>query len=124
MKSYNIKHIISAQRVFDGQTSSSEIRISAPIKFSNNVLKATTYQYNALSDGISLVYTNENELKEYGEQGILDPNKVSYINLFINGVLQPPITYEVKKGYLRLNTKDVPQKDTPIILQFITIFQH
>jgi len=123
MNSYNKKHIISAQRIYGCQTSTSEIRISVPINTSKNVLKADTYQYNTLSDGVRSIYTNEDELKEYGERGILDPNTVSYINLFINGVLQPPITYEVKKGYLRLNTKDVPQKNTPIILQFITIHQ-
>ena len=123
MNPYKKKHVISAQRVYGSQTLTSNIRISIPLKITNNVLKADTYQYNALSDGVSSIYTNENELKEYGERGILDPNVVSYINLFINGVLQPPNTYEVKKGFLRLNTKEVPQKNTPIIIQFITIYQ-
>jgi hypothetical protein len=117
------KQIISARRIYDSQTSTSQIRLSIPIKTVKNVLKADTYQYNTLSDGVSSTYTNEDELKEYGERGILDPNTVTYINLFINGVLQPPNTYEVKKGYLRLNTKEVPQKNTPIIIQFITIYQ-
>lgn len=123
MNPYNKKHVISARKVYGSQTLTSKIRISIPLKNSNNVLKADTYQYNALSDGVSSIYTNDNELKEYGERGILDPSVVSYINLFINGVLQPPNTYEVKKGFLRLNTKEVPQKNTPIIIQFITIYQ-
>lgn len=49
--------------------------------------------------------------------------KVSYVNLFINGVLQPPVTYEIKEGILQLKTSDVPPEGAPINLQFITIHQ-
>ncbi|AST90685.1 MULTISPECIES: DUF4183 domain-containing protein [Sutcliffiella] len=122
MNSNKNKHIISTKRVLDWKISTSEINIRIPFKQANNTLKVDTYQYNALSDGVSSIYTNKNELKEYGERGILDPKTVSYINLFINGVLQPPNTYEVKKGYLSLKTNNIPQKNTPIILQFITVY--
>jgi hypothetical protein len=123
MKPYNKKNIISTKRVYDWGTSTSEFRIKIPIKLPKNVSRVETYQYNALADGIKVVYTNDDELKEYGNQGILDPKTVSYINLFVNGVLQPPITFEVEKGCLRLKTNNPPQKNTPIILQFITIIQ-
>ncbi|WP_249872159.1 DUF4183 domain-containing protein [Oceanobacillus saliphilus] len=53
-------------------------------------------------DGKSRIYTNEDELTEYGQCGILNPSEVSYYNLFVNGVLQPEILYDVKEGYLIL----------------------
>ncbi|MGO4886879.1 DUF4183 domain-containing protein [Anaerobacillus sp. MEB173] len=122
MNSKNKKHIISARQIYDWKTLITQDRIKVPIRQDKKVSEVDTYQYNALSDGVSSIYTNQNELKEYGERGILDPKTVSYINLFINGVLQPPNTYEVKEGYLRLKTNDIPQRNTPIILQFITIY--
>lgn len=85
------------------------------------VLKVETYQYNAISDGVKKIYTNHDELIQYGKTGILNPNSVSYINLFINGILQPPILYVVQEGILILMSDDVPKKDTPIIIQFIKI---
>lgn len=87
------------------------------------LLKADVYHYNALSDGKKRIYTNQDELIEYGSRGILDPNDVSYFNLFINGVLQPRVNYEIEKGLLLLKTKDVPQKDVTIIISFITFME-
>ncbi|WIV12931.1 DUF4183 domain-containing protein [Proteiniborus sp. MB09-C3] len=84
------------------------------------LLDADVYQYNALSDGIKKFYTNDDELIEYGNKGILDPNDVSYFNLFINGVLQPKVNYEIQKGLLRLKTEDIPLKDSTIIIIFVT----
>lgn len=84
------------------------------------LLNADVYHYNALSDGIKRIYTNDDELTEYGNRGILDPNEVSYYNLFINGVLQPKVNYEIEKGKLTLKTEDVPLKDSTIIITFIT----
>ncbi|HZJ76737.1 MAG TPA: DUF4183 domain-containing protein, partial [Oscillospiraceae bacterium] len=85
-----------------------------------SVLYADVYQYNALSDGIKKIYTDDDELNEYGDRGILDPNSVSYFNLFINGVLQPKVNYKIEKGLLVLKTKDVPLKGSPIIITFVT----
>jgi hypothetical protein len=115
----NKKHIVSVRKVYDSIQSTEVMQFNVKIDLMGKVIQTDTYQYNALSDGESFIYTNENELKEYGDRGILDPKTVSYINLFINGLLQPPNTYEVKKGELRLKTIDVPQKNTPITLQFI-----
>lgn len=117
------KHIVSTRRVYDMVNTTSEFRIKIPIKPARKINKVDTYQYNALSDGESLLYTNKDELKQYGNRGILDPMKVSYVNLFINGVLQPPVTYEIKEGILQLKTSDVPPEGAPINLQFITIHQ-
>jgi hypothetical protein len=114
------KHIVSACKGYGAVKSRCEVRLSRNKNRHSNV---DTYQYNALSDGINLVYTNDDEMKEFGNRGILDPKTVSYTNLFINGVLHPPNTYDVKKGYVRLKTINVPPKNTPIVLQFITIIQ-
>lgn len=85
-----------------------------------NLLAAEIYQYNARSDGLKKVYTNDDEIKEYGDQGILDPHQVSYCNLFINGVLQPQVNYELHEGLLILKTEDAPLKGSPIIITFVT----
>ena len=85
-----------------------------------NLLNADVYQYNTLSDGVKKIYTNDDELIQYGNRGILDPNDVSFFNLFINGVLQPKVNYEIQKGLLLLKTKNIPIKDSTIIISFIT----
>ncbi|AKL96314.1 hypothetical protein CACET_c28690 [Clostridium aceticum] len=83
-------------------------------------LKSKVYQYNALSDGKKRMYTNQDELLQYGNKGILDPHKVSYYSLFINGVLQPKTNYIIEKGLLFLKTKDLPLKGSPIIITFVS----
>lgn len=93
-----------------------------PLNPFTNIAKVDNYSYYTISDGVKTVYTNEDEIKEYSDRGIPNPNTVSFINLFINGVLQPQSIYEVKEGYLILKTSDVPQTGTPITLQFITIY--
>lgn len=87
-----------------------------------NVLKGQNPQYNAVSDGTKRIYTNEDEITLYGTNGIPAPSTVTYFNLFVNGVLQPSTTYEVKEGTLKFLTVDIPPKDVPIILQSIRIF--
>lgn len=87
------------------------------------LLRAEVYQYTTLSDGNKKVYTNEDELKEYGTRGILDPASVTFYSLFINGVLQPKVNYEIQEGLLLLKTNDAPPKNSTIILSFITILK-
>lgn len=84
-----------------------------------DLIKAEFYQYNAISDGRKIIYTNEDELTEYGNKGILDPNEFSHYTLFINGVLQPKTNYEIQKGLLQLKTENLPLKRSPIILLFV-----
>lgn len=79
------------------------------------------FEFYTISNGYSRIYKNKDGLPEYAPQEILDPKSVSYINLFINGVLQPHKNYIVKKGELRLKTEDIPIKDAPIILQMIKV---
>ncbi|WP_412547133.1 DUF4183 domain-containing protein [Peribacillus simplex] len=86
-----------------------------------NILKVKTFQYTAISDGIKRIYTNQDGVLKYGSSGILNPNSVSYINLFINGILQPNINYIVEQGKLTFS-KDLPLSGSPIIVQFVIIY--
>ncbi|OIJ18768.1 hypothetical protein BKP45_15900 [Anaerobacillus alkalidiazotrophicus] len=87
------------------------------------LLIGCTSQYNTISDGVKEIFTNQDELTMYGEEGILNPNEVSSINLFINGVIQPELNYHVEIGLLTLLTEDIPHQGTPISLQFITLIR-
>ena len=49
------------------------------------------------------------------------PDEVSYINLFINGILQPQPLYQVSTGQLTLLDNQPPSQGSSIILQFIII---
>jgi Domain of unknown function (DUF4183)/Collagen triple helix repeat (20 copies) len=87
----------------------------------SGLILTTNLLYFTFSDGEKRLYTNNDGVAEYGITEILAPNEVSYINLFINGILQPQINYEVEEGKLTLLTDEVPGKDVPITLQFILI---
>ena len=83
--------------------------------------KIKSFEFYSISDGRKRIFTEEDALQGYGKQEIIDPNLISYMNLFVNGVLQPKKTYEVTKGKIILKTEDIPQCGTPIILQMIII---
>lgn len=121
MTSFKRKQTITVPKVYDWTSSTSTYSFHIPVSVNPQILKTEIYQYNALSDGVKKIYTNLDELTEYGDRGILNPQFISYINLFINGQLQPPNVYEVQEGILVLKTCDIPQKNVPIVLQFITI---
>lgn len=87
----------------------------------NKLLSTEIYQYNALSNG-NKIYTNSDELTVYGNEGILAPELNSYLNLFVNGVLQPQVNYSVQKGRLTLNTEDAPLVGAPVMIQFLRIY--
>lgn len=71
------------------------------------------------SDGISLTYTDNDGIPEYGITKIPSPAEVSYINLFVNGMLQPQTMYTVEEGQLTLLVDEAPREGVPIALQFI-----
>ncbi len=76
--------------------------------------------YFTFAENQKLVYTNADGLPQYGTTQILSPNDVSFINLFINGILQPQTSYKVEEGELTL-LDGAPQDGVPITLQFVTI---
>ncbi|MFU0789396.1 DUF4183 domain-containing protein [Virgibacillus proomii] len=92
----------------------------------SEILKTDVFQYTTISDGVKTVYTNQDKVPQYSTSDILNPNDVSYINLFINGILQPAIVYNVQPGSLQLlvGQSDIPRKGVPIILQFIKILSN
>ncbi len=100
-----------------------ELLILAEKRQKEEVLKTETFHYNAVSDGMKYIYTDDDEIPDYGKTGILDPQKVSYYNLFINGVLQPPALSKVSKGMLTLNCSEPPIKGATITLQFVKILR-
>ncbi|WP_238159098.1 DUF4183 domain-containing protein [Priestia megaterium] len=87
----------------------------------SGLILTTNLLYFTFSDGQKRVYTNNDGVAEYGITEILAPSKVSYINLFINGIIQPQSNYKVEEDKLTLLTEDVPAEDVPITLQFILI---
>ncbi len=106
-------------------------RHSRPLLFPVSVNKAerevfspkevNTYEFFVLSDGSKRIYSENDAMLEYGVQKIPDPSTVSYMNLFINGILQPKANYEITQGKITLLTEDVPLTGCPIILQMIKI---
>ncbi|ANC79473.1 hypothetical protein ABE65_019605 [Fictibacillus phosphorivorans] len=94
-----------------------------PVPPSPRLLRVETFQYTTVSDGIKRIYTNEDRYLEYGSTNILNPTTVSYVNLFVNGMLQPSSLYEVEEGRLTLlpSAGPVPDRGVPLVLQFIKI---
>lgn len=85
------------------------------------LLKGENQQYNALADGVKTAFTDNDELLIYGNQGIPDLGEISFINLYINGVLQPQTNYKVRPGLLILTVDSPPQKGVPVILESLII---
>lgn len=84
-----------------------------------HIIGVDTSEYVTISDGIKKVYLDSDGIE--GFNVIPDPLTISYSNLFVNGVLQPPTFYTIEEGQLTLNTQDIPISGSFIILQLITI---
>ncbi|HOM03067.1 MAG TPA: DUF4183 domain-containing protein [Acetivibrio sp.] len=120
---YDIKRGVLTLKTEDAPQKNAPIAINF-VTFKDKrgmVFPGEIYYYNAISDGTKKKFTSEDELKFYGNKGIIDPQQVSFVNLYINGVLQPAINYSVEKELLTLLTSDIPQKGVPITLEYITI---
>lgn len=93
---------------------------SARLKSSGNSnLNAITNYFVAVADGIKTAYTDEDALTEYGDNGIPSPCDVSFINVYVNGVLQPAAVYYLKKGFLEFT--EAPKEGQYIILESVTV---
>lgn len=84
-------------------------------------LGAKNYFYYAISNG-GRIYTDEDAVTEYKNNYIRDPKHTTYINLYVNGILQPTELYSVSKGVLYFESENPPEKGTPIVLQFVKLF--
>ena len=86
-----------------------------------STITTTNVLYYTFADGEKLIYTDADRIPQYGTTNILSPSEVSYINLFVNGILQPQPLYEVSTGKLTLLDTQPPSQGSSIILQFIII---
>ncbi|RVU64979.1 BclA protein, partial [Bacillus thuringiensis] len=84
-------------------------------------ITTTNLLFYTFADGEKLIYTDSDGLAQYGTTHILSPDEVSYINLFINGILQPQPLYQVSTGQLTLLDNQPPSQGSSIILQFIIV---
>ena len=107
---------IHADRIFDSIRVCSDCCIS----YKNAEMQVEIAQYSTIADGSKRTFRNDDEMKEYGGQGILSPEEVSFFNVFVNGVLQPKMNYILKKGELTFITQDIPAKDRTVIILFVT----
>lgn len=80
--------------------------------------KTKVNTFYTISNGKKRVYTNKDHVRGYGNNMIPDPCLVSFMCVFINGVLQPPSLYKIRSGVLKLKSKNLPQKGVPIIIQY------
>lgn len=86
----------------------------------DTVLHAINQCYVTASDGIKKRYTNADAWPSYSDTEIPDPQKVSYWNLFVNGVLQPKATYRLEAGVLELC--EAPTKGQIILIESVTVY--
>lgn len=83
--------------------------------------RVINFSYFAISDGTKRVFHNCDEIITAHSIGIPDPDEVSFYSLYINGVLQPKINYQFKKGLLALTTTDTPLEGSVIIFDSIVV---
>ncbi|WP_312110562.1 DUF4183 domain-containing protein [Brevibacillus reuszeri] len=115
ISSYQIIPPLGCPDIFPGQPCPT----CAPCPCTPGLLETEIFQYTAISDGVKNTYTNTDAVVQFSTSGILNPNTVSIVNLFINGILQSPNLYTVQPGVLIIS--EVPVQGVPLILQFIKI---
>lgn len=114
------KHRINVKKIYAKGSIRQQVHVN--VQINANIKRTRTYQYNAKADGQKKIFTNQDELINYGHCGILDPCSVSLINVFVNGVLQPPVLYHITKGKLEILSTKAPPKDAIIMIQFVQIY--
>ncbi|MFC0526029.1 DUF4183 domain-containing protein [Pontibacillus salicampi] len=82
-------------------------------------IRATTYYYYTIADGTKNIFTSADAITAYGAQGILSQEETTYINLYVNGMIQPDVIYSIRKDVLIL--PEAPADGVPIILQFVIL---
>lgn len=83
--------------------------------------KVELYEFYMCAKENQRIFTYCDQVKEYQNGNILSPEDVSYMNLFINGVLQPTKNYEIAQDKLILKTIDLPLEKTILILQMVKV---
>ncbi|MET1249418.1 DUF4183 domain-containing protein [Sporolactobacillus sp. STCC-11] len=121
-KLHSEKRDINTNTNSNGVNQTITINCSGSVPVPGSVLKAETTYYIATGVEGKQTYTNTDGLAQYGSQDIPDPERVSYFNLFVNGMLQPSTFYKVSAGSLAITgPNDVLTTGAPIVLQSIKI---
>ena len=79
------------------------------------------YEFYMHAKNNQRVFSYHDQVNEYRNGKIPSPDDVSYMNLFINGVLQPAKNYQVVKDKIILKTIDLPLENTILILQMVKV---
>lgn len=103
----------------DGQTVT--ISFITFIDYDCKTFTASQCQYCAKSDGDKKIYHDHDAMPGYGCDKIPSPDETSFSQLYANGIMQPKSNYDLKKGMLKFNTEDAPEKDCMITLNAPTI---
>lgn len=83
-------------------------------------LRAEVDYYYALGDGSRREFTLEDALPGFGSQ-LPDPGRATLVNVFVDGMLQPPEAYRALPGMLRFVSRQSPPDQARIIAQFIRL---
>ncbi|MHA7967327.1 DUF4183 domain-containing protein [Paenibacillus sp. CAU 1782] len=83
-------------------------------------LKTKVFYYYAVGDGESSQFTLADATPGYDNR-LPDSRKMSFINVFVDGMLQPPNVYRLEPG--KLSFSSPPVNNAVIIAQFISIFK-
>ncbi|MED1560654.1 hypothetical protein AJ85_15785 [Alkalihalobacillus alcalophilus ATCC 27647 = CGMCC 1.3604] len=121
MKQPKNKQSIKAKRIYDWTRKDImlEYRISGHPLPPSKSTKPNNLIYYAIARENQFTFTDSDRLTEYESSKIISPKDSMVVNLFINGILQPPILYKVEAGKLTLLSTDAPLQGNLIILQFI-----
>lgn len=111
------QEIACMNRVVDTVTFQSTIRFL----YKPQPLNVKNFLYGAIGDGKKRVFTSNDSLPNYQSSPILSADRVSYLNLFINSVLQPKSSYKIVDGCLKFETRDVPGKGELVVIAYVRL---
>lgn len=84
-------------------------------------ISASNQYFVATCRAAQRLYTDADALPQYGGHGIPAPCDVSFLNLYVNGILQPTVNYAVEKGMLTLTCTDLPPCGAPLVLEAVSV---
>lgn len=83
--------------------------------------RAANCHFNAFSKQKN-IFTDKDNIEFYDGCSISTPSDTTYQQLFVNAMLQAPVSYTAQTGVLKLNTYDTPIKDAPFVLQQVSVY--
>lgn len=83
-------------------------------------LKTRSYFYYALGDGVKSLFTLRDQMPGYAS-ALPNPRKISLTNVFVDGILQSPLSYRLHPHGLQFISEHIPGRESRVIAQFIAI---